>query len=337
MPALNLPLHSNDALVVSGPAPGLAMFLLPPNAPELVARLGQEKVLLHQADCMVLEGERYGSRDGGVCIGRRYLALDAPSGTPIGALNVTIKKQGRKTTAIASNVVVAEAFRRQGIASSLVKRALEDFPKMGLDNTMTTDGAALFGRSTESAVVPLLVIVHPGSACGSAEANLGRDCADYQRLEMQATVADWDGAVVVIDGDLSDELDGWRGSWKEWGQTVAKAVERAKDNGLLSLRVMGNDASEYNQQDAIRDVVKDHGLTPANTVITLTGAWVEDSGDGCVHSVREVLEELGFSPTLESPMDLDFSLETEDDFDEDEDEEMEEEPAPAPVARPRFR
>ena len=84
-------------------------------------------------------------------------------------------------------------------------------------------------------------------------------------------------------------------------------------------------------------MVKDHGLTPANTVITLTGAWVEDSGDGCVHSVREVLEELGFSPTLESPMDLDFSLETEDDFDEDEDEEMEEEPAPAPVARPRFR
>lgn len=345
MPALNLPLHTSDPITVSGRAPGLAMFLSPPNDPDMGARLGKEKVLLHQADCMVLEGERYGTRTGGVVVGRRYLALEPSSGQAIGALNITIQKKGRKTIAVASNVFVAPEFRRQGVASSLVRRVQEEFPHLSVDNNMTQDGARLFGKDLSAALTPVLVIVHPGSACGSADENLGRDNAAYQRLEMQMTVENWEGAVVVIDGDLSDELSGWRGAWQEWGDTVAKAVERAKEQGLLALRVMGNDASEYNQEDAIRDVVKDHGLTPANAMFTLTGAWVEDNGDGCVHSVREVLEELGFSPTLESPMDLDFSLDNEDDndneyeSDEDSEEEMEPEaaPAPSPAARRRMR
>lgn len=337
MPALNLPLHSNDALVVSGPAPGLAMFLLPPNASEVVARLGQEKVLLHQADCMVLEGERYRTRGGDTVVGRRYLALLPSSGEAIGALNVTVQKKGRKTSAVASNVFVVPEHRRQGVASSLVKRALEDYPNLTVDNSMTAEGAKLFGKSAAPSVMPVLVIVHPGSACGSADENLGRDNATYQRLEMQMAVENWEGAVVVIDGELSDELSGWRSAWKDWGDAVDQAVSRAKEQGLLGLRVMGDDSAAYNQQDAIRDVVKEHGLTPENATFTLTGAWVEDNGDGCVHSVREVLEELGFSPVLESPMELDCSLDSEDDLEDDcgEDEEAE---APTPFsARPRFR
>lgn len=71
---------------------------------------------------------------------------------------------------------------------------------------------------------------------------------------------------------------------------------------------------EYRQQDAARDLVRQYGLTPANTDITLTGAWIDDDGDGCVHSVRETLEEFGFEAKIEDAMNLDFELECEDDF-----------------------
>ena len=38
MPALNLPFQSSEPMTLSGRAPGLEMFLLPANAPEIVAR-----------------------------------------------------------------------------------------------------------------------------------------------------------------------------------------------------------------------------------------------------------------------------------------------------------
>lgn len=328
MPTPKLPLQFDQPVTVAGAAPGLTAFLAPPNDPQMVARMGEEKILRHQSDGMILEGERFKTRDGGWIQGRRYLALDPSNGTPIGAANVTLRKEGRKVEAVLSNIVVDPAFRRRGVASRLIQQALENYPKLRGDNTMTEEGAALMGHAQDEPT-PVLVIVHPGSACGSAEMNLGRDGADYQRGEMQLAVEDWQGAVVVIDGELSEELEGYRSTWSEWGNSIQQALERAKKKGLLALRVRGDDAEDYNQQAAIADVVKNHGMTPANTTFTLTGAWVDEDGGGCVHSVREVLERLGFTPQLDSPMDLDFSLDSE--------EELDEEPAvTSPSRRPRL-
>lgn len=163
----------------------------------------------------------------------------------------------------------------------------------------------------------LLIIVHPGSACGSADMNLGRDAAEIQRLEMQMLVQDWEGGVAVIDGDLSEELSGGRSSWSEWGRSIDQALARAKQEGLLAVRVMGDDDGDYRQQDAARDLVANYNLLPTDTRITLTGAWIDDSGDGCVHSVRETLEELGFTVRIEDAMNLDFEIELDNDDGED--------------------
>jgi hypothetical protein len=53
----------------------------------------------------------------------------------------------------------------------------------------------------------LLVIVHPGSACGSADFNLGKFEARAARDTLRGAIEDWEGGVIVIDGELSDELE----------------------------------------------------------------------------------------------------------------------------------
>lgn len=163
----------------------------------------------------------------------------------------------------------------------------------------------------------LLVIVHPGSACGSADMNLGVEAAEQCRMEMQSLVEGWEGAVAVIDGELSDELSGGERSWSEWGRAINEALERARQQKLLAVRMMGDDSHEYNQQAATKDLVRQHRLDPQSTAITLTGAWVDDSGGGCVHAVREVLDELGFNPVVSDAMNLDFELEDGLDVDEE--------------------
>lgn len=187
--------------------------------------------------------------------------------------------------------------------------------------------------------VPLLMVVHPGSACGSADMNLGRDAADTLRLDLQLLIEGWEGGVAVIDGDLSDELDenAGRSAWRALGEALEQALVRASEAGHLSVRIRGDDAEAFSQEDAARHLVHTHGLAPT-TAITLTGAWVDMAGGGCVNSVREVLVELGFAPTVSDAMDLDYVSDDADDLD-DEEEEAEEAPvvdassAKAPRAR----
>lgn len=186
---------------------------------------------------------------------------------------------------------------------------------------------------------PVLIVVHPGSACGSADFNLGRDLADRQRLNMQEAVEQWTGPVAVIDGLFGDELDpdAWRRPWREWGEAIEGALARAKDAGHLSERVMGADdgSTPLNQMEAARKLAEDHGLSPQDTPIVLMGAWVDAQGGGCVHAVREELEEMGFSVTVAEAMDLDAEEPEEDLDDEDEPEpQPEPEPPPAPPHRP---
>ena len=152
MPSLNLPCLNGASPDIMGEAPGLLAFLAPPNDPRMVARMGLETVLLHQNNEIVLEGERFSTRDGWVQ-GRRYLALDN-NGSIIGALNVTLSKRGRKVTAIASNVVVRPDHRRKGVAYGLLQSALSDYPGMVADTTMTTDGAALLGKTPRKSFRP---------------------------------------------------------------------------------------------------------------------------------------------------------------------------------------
>lgn len=146
MPAIVLPLHDNAASPsLCSEAEGLSVFLALPGSPDIQARLGLESVVFESATLLIAAGERFKTREGWVQ-GQRYLAKN-DQGTIVGVLNVTRFKQGRKESAVASNVFVDPAVRRQGVAAGLLQRALEDFPRLTADSSMSLAGAALTGHA----------------------------------------------------------------------------------------------------------------------------------------------------------------------------------------------
>jgi hypothetical protein len=154
----------------------------------------------------------------------------------------------------------------------------------------------------------ILVIVHPGSACGSANFNLGKSEAQAARDTLRSAIEDWEGGVIIIDGDLSDELDFFPSIQK----ALALSLERAAKAGLTSRRVTGNDPE---QSDRIREFVEQGG--PASKAIEyhVSGAWYHpEDGSGCVGSVIDELKSLGCHAEVhESAVWLEAADENDDD------------------------
>jgi hypothetical protein len=144
----------------------------------------------------------------------------------------------------------------------------------------------------------ILVVVHPGSVCGSADFNLGVDAGAKARQALIREIQGATGAgVIVIDGDLSDELA--LEKYAKLDSAIIRGLERASNQGLISTRVLGHDPD---QVDRIREAVE--GLSPADRAreFVVTGAWYYESdagdadapwGEGCVGSVAAELERLG--------------------------------------------
>ena len=158
----------------------------------------------------------------------------------------------------------------------------------------------------------ILVLIHPGSCCGSANFNLGSAACGYR----DAIIHDLDrhdGGIVVIDGGLSDEID----DYPVFRDTIARSMERAAGAGHMAVRVFGCAMEDFNQVDAMEAVVRSHGLQPGLR-INLTGAWA-DENDGCVTSVANMLIEKGFSiDVLDSAMTLDERWCSDEDQDAEE-------------------
>lgn len=141
---------------------------------------------------------------------------------------------------------------------------------------------------------PILVLVHPGSACGSANYNLGRTEARCARESLVHCLDDHAGGLIVIDGDFSDELP----DYPDLNQAIHKAIQRATDAGQVALRVMGDDGQDFNQTRAIASVLEAHPDLKSHPFI-VTGAWYEaptpddTEPGGCVGSVLTALATLG--------------------------------------------
>jgi GNAT superfamily N-acetyltransferase len=150
------------------------------------------------------------------------------------------------------------------------------------------------GAAKTAAAKPesILVIVHPGSACGSADFNYGsRDTADAERTGLIREWTNWRGGVIVIDGELSDELP----DYPELNAALTSVVDRAKSAGKVSLREYGQDPAQVR---VIKQVVKTRGWTPADVQFSCTGAWAYSDSDGCVGDVNKVLRQMGFSSKI---------------------------------------
>lgn len=138
----------------------------------------------------------------------------------------------------------------------------------------------------------VFVLVHPGSACGSANFNLGYNAASIARGDLANALDAWRGPVVVIDGALSDELP----HYSEFYRAIAGALDRAGADGR---RVMACDDDGETHLGAAR-AIEALRLDPTRDTIVVTGCWFDPWGEfGCVNSVVEGFKQRGFEVRID--------------------------------------
>ena len=150
-------------------------------------------------------------------------------------------------------------------------------------------------RAAKTPKAKIMVVVHPGSACGSADMTLGFDVADTARANLIEEISLWRSGVIVIDGVFSDELV--RSKYRNLGQAITGALNQAQATGLIAHREKGDDNEPPHVDEAIRKVIRKFRLTPRNADISVTGCWThpEDEKTGCVNGVRDDFRTYGFT------------------------------------------
>ncbi|NDV52952.1 hypothetical protein [Salipiger sp. PrR003] len=146
-----------------------------------------------------------------------------------------------------------------------------------------------------------LVLVHPGSMCGSAAMQIGRGRANELRKAVLKEVSEHSGPLVVIDGFLSGELS------PQENDLIMEALQRNAEQGHFARRFWGCDGGEepfaawesfgalegeqveFEEQQAAAEAFASH---LAHTEIRVSGAWAtDDLSSGCATSVLIVLRE----------------------------------------------
>lgn len=134
----------------------------------------------------------------------------------------------------------------------------------------------------------VLVIVHPDSACGSADFNLGISQASEARSRLVGEISSWsNGPVVVLRGMFSSEL----GDYPAVRDAVSGALLLSSARGEEAITVR---APDPDQEERIAEIVDRSGWEPDDTSFRVTGCWASHSTEGCVNSVAMVLRVLGY-------------------------------------------
>lgn len=146
-----------------------------------------------------------------------------------------------------------------------------------------------------------LVLVHPGSMCGSARMSMGRPEADEARSRVMERVRLHEGPLIVIDGAMSDELNA--------GETmiIENALDEAAAWGHPAMRLWGCDAGEAPFQGWTgRALYENRTFYPGQSEaagvaakylegcqVSVTGAWAAPDGapEGCVNEVVYVMRD----------------------------------------------
>lgn len=133
----------------------------------------------------------------------------------------------------------------------------------------------------------VLVVVHPGSACGSANSNIGKFEARAARDALVYALDHWTGGVIVIDGALSDELPGY----PLFATAIEACLQRATASGQFAHRMMADDGD---QAPKIIELVREHAQALQSATFAVSGTWYHpEDGSGCVGSVIDALRSLG--------------------------------------------
>lgn len=124
----------------------------------------------------------------------------------------------------------------------------------------------------------MLVVVHPGSACGSADFNLGLMEGAKARERLARTITNWPGQIVIIDGELSDEL----GVYAHLGLAI--------ENAQTARRVTRVDA-DASVQDWAANASRVIKSRMQDGKVHLTGAWRHSDGsDGCIDHLARTMK-----------------------------------------------
>lgn len=138
------------------------------------------------------------------------------------------------------------------------------------------------------AVQSVMVVVHPGSACGSANFNLGKSVANGERDFLAQDIANWREGILVIHGTYSDELIHYSNLNSALNNTFANADREGK----LAMRIFACDDATDGWEKYVAAVLSH---IPRDTRLEITGIWYfDDDSAGCVNAVYDEAIALGF-------------------------------------------
>src|SRR6266571_5963519 len=130
---------------------------------------------------------------------------------------------------------------------------------------------------------PLMVIVHPGSLCGSYHTSHAFDPRKLRQLVDE--IYGWNGHFAIIYGDFPDELDDY--------PEVGKAIDFAAWPNTTGEYTAGANSGELRR--VARQIVREMKAA-SSPMVLITGAWGEE--DGCARFVADELVRLGAKATL---------------------------------------
>lgn len=159
----------------------------------------------------------------------------------------------------------------------------------------------------------VMVVVHPGSCCGSADFNLGYQTAEAYRTALQSDLDAWNGPLVVIHGELSDELPRYPALNSALQGCMARATQQKQGWSFVA-----DDNTLPPHPVAFMRFLKRAGF-PKGTWFRITGAWHHrDDSAGCVNSIYDAAQKMGYNADVrDSAFDIDGD-DPDDDY-EDED------------------
>lgn len=132
----------------------------------------------------------------------------------------------------------------------------------------------------------VMILVQPGSLCGSANSNLSLDIASAIRADVASDIESWEGDLIVLDGFLSDEIPHYR------VLDLALRAALEDDGGRRRVRL---DADDPDHAEIAVEYLSRVGY-PKGTPISLTGAWFDEADqEGCVNATRDALTNAGFT------------------------------------------
>lgn len=137
----------------------------------------------------------------------------------------------------------------------------------------------------------VLVVVHPDSACASADFQYtSPDIAQWRREALAQEISEWEDNIIVMDGEYRDQLRSQE--FEELNNAIDDCLHDAALKNLIALRTS---ATDQDLAATIQRILNRLYLLKRQTIFHITGAWYKNDGSGCVATVTNALTLKGYT------------------------------------------